>query len=39
MKKEYISLELELIFLQEQDIVTASPVDDNDVPGSDIFDD
>ena len=39
MKKEYISLEVELIFLQEQDIVTTSPGDNADVMGSDIFDD
>ena len=36
MKKEYISLELELVYLDEQDIVTMSK---NDIVGDDIFND
>ena len=34
MKKEYISLEVELVFMDAQDIVTTS---NNDVTGDDIF--
>ena len=36
MKKEYISLEIELFFLSNQDVITSSF---NDVIGDDIFDD
>ncbi len=36
MKKEYVSLEFEIVLFDSQDIVTAS---DDDVFGSDIFDD
>jgi hypothetical protein len=40
MKKEYISLEIELFFLNNQDVITASDWQaDNDIVGSDIFDD
>ena len=38
MKKEYISLEVDLLYLDAQDIVTASN-DENDIFGDDIFDD
>lgn len=37
MKKKYISLEVELVFLENEDIITASS--DNDLTASDIFDD
>ena len=37
-KKEYISLEVDLLYLDAQDIVTASN-DENDIFGDDIFDD
>ena len=36
MKKEYISLEVDLVFMAEQDIITASG---DDIIGDDIFDD
>lgn len=36
MKKEYISLEIELFILNDTDIITASS---DDVIGDDIFDD
>ena len=36
MKKEYISLEIELFFLSNQDVITMSS---NDLVGEDIFDD
>ena len=40
MKKEYISLEIELFFLNNQDVITSSDSQaDNDIVGSDIFDD
>ncbi len=35
--KQYISLEIQLIFLENTDIVTAS-VGDNDITSDDIFD-
>lgn len=39
MKKEYLQLEIELLFLDKQDIVTASDSQaDNDIVSGDIFD-
>lgn len=36
MKKEYISLEIALLFMDNMDVITTS---DNDVMSDDIFDD
>lgn len=39
MKKEYLLLEMELFFMEQQDIVTASDSQgDNDLGGDDMFD-
>lgn len=36
MKKEYISLEINLLFLAREDVITTSP-SDNDLVSGDIF--